>query len=154
MYDEDMMEPGKVTEGLFRGLLLIAVYMYIFISKHVARGEKKMAQKGITEINQMGNVEPATICYVVLQMWVGISNMNEWSKTDYGVDLSMLYTALCHLLDFKRGKDPWVDKTLDWWNSQVVRGATTEAGASQDNEAPSTPKILDIEWRQRMAATS
>ncbi|KAF9647353.1 hypothetical protein BDM02DRAFT_3261766 [Thelephora ganbajun] len=154
MYDEDMMEPGKVTEGLFRGPLLVAVYVYIFISKHVARGEKKTARKGIAEINQMGNVEPATICYAVLQTWVGISDMNEWSKTDRGVDLSMLYTALRHLLDFERGKDPWVDKTLDWWNSQVVRGATAEAGASRDNEAPSTLEILDIERRQRMAATS
>lgn len=42
--------------------------------------------------------------------------MNEWSKTDRGMDLSMLYTTLRHLLDFERGKDPWVDTTLDWWN--------------------------------------
>ena len=82
----------------------------------------------------MGNVEPTTICYAALQArrfplrsatsklttsqqtWVGISDMKEWSKTNRGVDLSMLYTALRHLLDFERGRDPWVDETLKWWD--------------------------------------
>lgn len=42
--------------------------------------------------------------------------MSEWSKTDRGVDLSMLYAALRQLLGVERGGDPWVDATLDWWN--------------------------------------
>jgi hypothetical protein len=42
--------------------------------------------------------------------------MEQWSKTDHGIDLSMLYIAVRHLLDFERGKDPWVDTTLSWWD--------------------------------------
>ena len=42
--------------------------------------------------------------------------MNEWSKTDRGVDLLMLYTALRYLLDFDREKDSWVGATLGWWD--------------------------------------
>lgn len=85
MYDEDMVEPGKVTSGLFRGPLLVAasfsplglhslsltesqVYKHIFISKSIARGEEGTARRGVAQINQMENVEPATICYTVLQV--------------------------------------------------------------------------------------
>jgi len=100
----------------------------------------------------MGNIDPKTICYAVIQTWVGISDMKEWSKIDRGVDLSKLYTALRHLLDFERGRDPWVDSTLNWWDSQVIRGTAAEAGASRDNEAPSMLETLDTERRQRMAA--
>lgn len=42
--------------------------------------------------------------------------MGMWSNKDHGVDLSKLYTASRHLLDFERGSDPWVDETLNWWD--------------------------------------
>ncbi|KAF9778158.1 hypothetical protein BJ322DRAFT_1025249 [Thelephora terrestris] len=155
MYNEDMIEPGKLTNGLFRGPLLVAVYMFIFVSKRVAKGEKKRARKGIAETHQMENVDPATICYAVLQTWVGISDMSEWSKTDRGVDLSMLYTALRQLLGLERGRDPWVDVTLDWWDSQVKTGGTsTQDRVTRDTEAPSVLETLEIERRQRMATLS
>ena len=70
LYDEDMIEPGKLTNGLFRGPLLVAVYKFIFISKSFARGEEKTARKGLAEINKMESVEPTTICYTVLQVQI------------------------------------------------------------------------------------
>ena len=49
-------------------LTALKVYTFTFISKCVAKGEKKKARRGIAETNQMENVDPATICYAVLQV--------------------------------------------------------------------------------------
>ena len=79
------METGKVTNGLFRGPLLVTVstlplqsslvtpegsrrFTSLFVSKRAARGEDQTAQRGIAELNQMGKVEPTTICYTVLSL--------------------------------------------------------------------------------------
>ena len=40
----------------------------MLVSKRVAMGEEKTARKGIAEVNQMGNIEPTTICYAVAQV--------------------------------------------------------------------------------------
>lgn len=40
----------------------------MLISKCIAMGEEKTARKGIAEVNQMGNIEPTTICYAVAQV--------------------------------------------------------------------------------------
>lgn len=42
--------------------------MFIFVSKRGAQGEERTARRGIAEINQMGKVDPKTICYTVLQV--------------------------------------------------------------------------------------
>lgn len=86
MYDEDMMERGKLTNGLFRGPLLVAVglfpfthslsikfikvHMHIFTSRSVAMGGKKTAQKGIGEKHHMEHIDPATICYAAIQVCI------------------------------------------------------------------------------------
>ena len=46
----------------------------------------------------------------------GLVGMNEPSKTDHGIDSSMVCTTLRHLFDSERGEDLWVDATLEWWN--------------------------------------
>jgi len=48
--------------------MLPQVYKFIFVSKCGVQGEEQTARRGIAEINQMGNVNPATICYAALQV--------------------------------------------------------------------------------------
>ncbi|KAF9778072.1 hypothetical protein BJ322DRAFT_1114612 [Thelephora terrestris] len=138
LYDKDLMD-GSITQGLFRGPLLLAVYTHIFISPSAATGAKMSLKRGNARIHGMEKVIPSTICYAAVQAYVALCCAKEWKEEWKGIKFPSLYIFLRE--QFAHPDDPWSVETLKWWNMKIFGGPpeTDEdpSETEQDVQGPS-----------------
>jgi hypothetical protein len=202
MYDEDMMEPGKVMSGLFRGPLLVAVGpsfpWCVCFANETSRSSSSSSFRGAPREGRRRRVEgvlpkstgwgmsarqPSAIqfsrCGFLSQPprklttsarhgWASVTWPSGRKPTAVSTfQCSTLPRAICwiskevkirglmiHLAGGIGGSIlQTANSVIHFSNSQVINNTTGEAQASRDNEAPPMLETLDLERRQRMAAT-
>ncbi|KAF9786305.1 hypothetical protein BJ322DRAFT_1108158 [Thelephora terrestris] len=155
LYNEDIMD-GSLAQGLFRGPLLLAVYIHIFFSPSGATGAKASLKRGNAKIHGMEKVVPSTICYAAIQAYVALCCAAEWKEEWKGIKFPRLYILLRE--QFAYPDDPWHADTLRWWNDKVYgtpRGANEDVPEiAQETKGPSTRERSEYERQQRIQAAA
>lgn len=155
LYDEESNN-GSLSQGLFRGPVLLAVYKHIFIAPSAATGAKASLKRGNAKIHGLEKVTPPTICYAAIQAYIGLCSAVEWKEEWKGVNLQRLYLLLREQLAYP--DDPWHIETLKWWDEQVFGSSPGDSERPQepayDEQGPSSRERAEVERRQRMQAAA
>ncbi|KAI0739293.1 hypothetical protein BC629DRAFT_1565125 [Irpex lacteus] len=116
-----------MTEGLFRGPLVVRSYKHIFTGPSSAKGatNSRGRKKNQAQLSGVERTTPRTIAYAAVQTRHMLCQQSDWSVEDGQFDNSQFFDFVVALLECTPDVDDvtrkWINATLDWWDMQVFR---------------------------------
>ncbi|KAJ6607288.1 hypothetical protein B0H10DRAFT_1766302, partial [Mycena sp. CBHHK59/15] len=146
LYPQGQFDPNNPEKGLFKNLILLMVYKYIFTSPHSAKsmstntdngenidlstattapknkhGKKKTVSKSkrsVAALIGMTRVSGRSITYAAVQYHVSISDTHHWDENNSAFDYVQFYDNIVDYFESPPGPITKLEvaQLLDWWN--------------------------------------
>ncbi|KAH9984125.1 hypothetical protein BJV77DRAFT_216914 [Russula vinacea] len=156
LYDQKTeYDPENEEKGLLKGYVLVRAFRHIFTSPSSAiHGRRDATKRSKAQLHGLTAVTGRTIAYAAVQARIALCSLEKWNRHDGDFNHEKLYNNIVTLFEHDPD-DPWVIKTLDWWNS-VVPGLVPDSkkrkrhnGEPDSNDADAAERIFALREARR-----
>ncbi|KAJ7664765.1 hypothetical protein B0H17DRAFT_951902, partial [Mycena rosella] len=134
LYPPDGFDPEQPEVGLFKNVVLLKVFKFIFTSplsvKTMPKGVDRenvgsMSKRNVAAIIGLKAVTGCSIGYAAVQISqyrVALSDANHWDESDGAFDHITFYNNIVEYFEFPPGPRACADvnRLLDFWNTYVI----------------------------------
>ncbi|KAJ7703533.1 hypothetical protein B0H17DRAFT_1194067 [Mycena rosella] len=164
LYPPDGFDPEQPEVGLFKNVVLLKVFKFIFTSplsvktmpkdvdrenvrpgstplKKVSKKVGSMSKRNVAAIIGLKAVTGRSIGYAAVQYRVALSDANHWDESDGAFDYITFYNNIVEYFEFPPGPRARADvnRLLDFWNTNVF--GTTPQWALYEGGSRATSSV-------------